>query len=305
MREAVGQGNNFPPSAMGASEQRLTGRFLPDIQLLNLTQNGFDSPHRPSELPLSIDFPYVPALSTNGYEHGGYINLQTLPDETEGVRIIAAQTEPTQQAEIIELRPGSYHRQTQDEPQLDSSAPAKNTEEAPYDARDELIERYPFMSFQINHAAMNGSGVLVPSEESRLRAMLRALQDGWPEAPDLSTPQLLTLHKRINNLEKIPIEIAGHKIKRSSLLEIQSVIDQAYDRLTKANHPIVQLLAQAEAEFPTLPKSVREDFRSHLTVAVAHDDIRKTYLAAVREKVKTLRATRLPAVYTEALDPLQ
>src|SRR5690606_6951582 len=94
-----------------------------------------------------------------------------------------------------------------------------------YDARDEAIERYPFMSFHINRDHMVGKGVVAPTEESRLRALLHALQDRWKEAPELSVPQLNTVYGRILALEKVKVAItpkteATVEVSRGSLHEI-------------------------------------------------------------------------------------
>src|SRR5690606_43838 len=82
--------------AVRASEERLHGNILPGHNPMN----GFDSPHVPVLNPIrphpaTLEFPLVPALNIDHHPHLGQKALQLLAREQGEVRIIGAQTQPT------------------------------------------------------------------------------------------------------------------------------------------------------------------------------------------------------------------
>lgn len=170
--------------------------------------------------------------------------------------------------------------------------PPTSVAEGEFSPPQESRFHYPYISFTFNDEQMSGNGIVAPTNESRLRAALHALQLGWEDAPQINATELRKLHGDLYDLEKARVKISqganGEMVKRSDLYEVEDITNAAFTHLILQNHPVAQLMEQIEQRFPEFSRVLMSELRSRLTVAVAHDEIRKAYLDTVKAKQKAL-----------------
>lgn len=194
------------------------------------------------------------------------------------------------EAVVLEVDPGVIV--------LDSFTGSEGT--SGYNAKQSVRAKYPYLSFEVNSSQILGNGIVAPTAQSRLRACLHALQAAWEDAPALTASELGALQSKVYDLEKVKVAIPGElgsekKVARSTLLQIDDIMNSLYTSFITENHPITQLDAYLQETFPDLPRIRLQELRAALTIAIAHEVIESSYLDAVRSRLKALRQSEQPS----------
>jgi hypothetical protein len=156
-------------------------------------------------------------------------------------------------------------------------------DEISYDPRrDEVLRVYPYISFTFNREWLLGKGVIPPTPDTRVRAVLAALHKEAPEIEDLDfrTANSKFINAKDYTKKKFKVD-RETTILRSEVLSLEQATDGLFAQMARLNHPVVQLLDQLQNDFPELPLYVLRDIQTRLIVAVAYEDVISAYELAI------------------------